>query len=183
MSWLLALTVACTPFRVLPVHHPAALRRAPMAVVEPIRAEGWRVILELAADDSVSPVGARFDRGRRKVDQTLLIAEPGYALFEATARALERSGATVYRAYGPRLAPRTPGVQEIRLRVEHVELHHFRYRDGATPVDVVAAQVDVTATVGGTDHRLSIRRRVPSDADALAALGRVLAWHLAEVRP
>lgn len=183
MQWLMILMAACTPFRVLPVHQPAQLRNAPSATDPIAPVQGWNVVLELVEDDSLAPVGARFDSGRSQVDQTLVLPQPGYVVFEAFGRALEEGGATVWRSYGPVIQPVLKGARTLSLHVRHVELHHFRYPQRGQVVDAIAAKVELTAVVDGTPYRLAVRRQVPADSDVFEAIGRALANELAEARP
>lgn len=177
---ILPLLFACAVPMILPNHDPELLLTSPIPSVATPSFAGMTLVLELDADRSLAPTGAMLDdlhHAITPVQQSYLVSQPGWVLFEALADSLAASGATVYRRYGHNNAPAPrAAVTVVGMTVDAFEFHVWRTEHSRH--HLLRARIDWR--VPGQSGSDTIVARVAEGDDVFAAAGAALA---AALRP
>jgi hypothetical protein len=123
----------CAHKQILPGHDPEALWLLPDQTRMPKPDyQGKVILLRLVGDMTRQPVGAYIDfnyDNLTPVEQSYVIPNAGFVLFERMADTLAEQNATVYREYpsGRKANPTDlAGAIEIKVRVDDMEFHYYR---------------------------------------------------------
>ena len=139
--------------------------------------EGKSVILVYDGDTSLVPIGGMLDdlhRAVTPVQQSYMMPEPGYVLYESLASALADRGAKVERRYDVARSAEPKGAVVVGLLLRDIEVHHWRTKDAE--FDLMRAQVRWTIAGQSTDE--VVTTKVAPNRDVFAACAGQLATSL-----
>jgi hypothetical protein len=174
---MLALLAACAVPMLLESHDPVALLEGAMAPEGGPSFEGKSVVLVYEGDTSLVPIGGMLDdlhRAVTPVQQSYLMPEPGYVLYESLARALAERGAKVERRYDVARTAEPTGATVVGLLLRDIELHHWRTREG----EFHLMRAQVRWTLAGQTADDVVTTKVAPSRDVFAACAGQLATSL-----
>lgn len=133
MTAALSLAAGCSHKQIMPGHNPQALWELPDQVRIPKPDyQGKVVLLQLVGDMTRQPIGAYIDFNYDNVtpiEQSYVVPNAGFVLFERIADTLAEQNARVYREYpaGRKADPTDlAGAIVVKLRVDDMEFHYWR---------------------------------------------------------